>query len=189
MKLDRQTLVSLLLLIIAAALYRALPGRIWGFAPHLAMAVFGGSVIKDRKLAFLFPILSLFLSDLVYHVLYLQGITPIEGFYSGQLTNYVLIAMLALIGFRIRENKPVQILSGAIAAPVVYFLTSNFMVWIGGGGLERPKTFNGLLMTYADGLPFFSSSLYGTLFFSAMLFGGFYLLKNYVARDWMAVGK
>ena len=68
MKLDKNILVSFVLLIIMAALYRAMPGRIWGFAPHIAMAIFGGSVIKDRKLAFLLPVLSLFLSDLIYHV-------------------------------------------------------------------------------------------------------------------------
>ena len=182
MKIDRQTLVSLILLIVIAALYRAMPGRIWGFAPHLAMAVFGGSVIRNRALALVFPMLSLFLSDLVYHVLFLMNITPIEGFYSGQLTNYLLIASLAVIGFKIREFNPTQILAGSVAAPVVYFLASNFLVWAGGGGLMRPKTFSGLMQTYIDGLPFFQTSLYGTLFFSAVLFGGYYLLKRYVVK-------
>ena len=183
MKLDKNTLVSLLLLIVIAAVYRAMPGRIWGFAPHLAMAVFGGSVIRDRKLAFIFPILSLFLSDLVYHILYLYQLTPIAGFYSGQLTNYLLIASLAIIGFRIKENKLSQIAAGAIAAPVLYFLASNFLVWAGGGGYFRPKTFQGLMQVYTDGLPFFQTSLYGTLFFSAVLFGGSYLLKRFVVKQ------
>lgn len=182
MKIDRQTLVSFILLIVIAALYRAMPGRVWGFAPHLAMAVFGGSVIRNRALALVFPMLSLFLSDLVYHVLFLMNITPIEGFYSGQLTNYLLIASLAVIGFKIREFNPAQILAGSVAAPVVYFLASNFLVWAGGGGLMRPKTFSGLMQTYIDGLPFFQTSLYGTMFFSALLFGGYYLLKRYVVK-------
>jgi hypothetical protein len=183
MKFDKQTIVSIILLVVIAALYRALPGRIWGFAPHLAMAVFGGSVFKDKKLAFLFPVLSLFLSDLVYHVLFLFQITPIEGFYSGQLTNYLLIASLAIIGFRIGETKISQIAAGALAAPVVYFLASNFLVWAGGGGYFRPKTFSGLVQTYVDGLPFFQTSLYGTIFFSVVLFGGYFLLKRYVVRQ------
>jgi hypothetical protein len=46
----------------------------------------------------------------------------------------------------------------------------------------RPKTFSGLMQTYIDGLPFFQTSLYGTLFFSAVLFGGYYLVKRYVVR-------
>jgi hypothetical protein len=99
------------------------------------------------------------------------------------LTNYLLIASLAIIGFRIGETKISQIAAGALAAPVVYFLASNFLVWAGGGGFFRPKTFSGLVQTYADGLPFFQTSLYGTIFFSVILFGGYFLLKRYIVRQ------
>ena len=183
MKLDKNILVSFVLLIIMAALYRAMPGRIWGFAPHIAMAIFGGSVIKNRKLAFLLPVLSLFLSDLIYHVLFLNGLTPIAGFYDGMIGNYILFALLTIIGFRIRETNVAQILAGAVAGPVMYFLASNFMVWIGGGGFGRPKTFEGLIQCYADGFPFFQTSLYGTLFFSGMLFGGLFFVKRYIFKS------
>jgi hypothetical protein len=183
MKLDKNILISFGLLIIMAALYRAMPGRIWGFAPHIAMAIFGGSVIKDRKLAFLLPVLSLFLSDVIYHVLYLNGITPIAGFYSGMIENYILFALLTIIGFAIKETNVAQIFAGAVAGPVLYFLASNFMVWIGGGGLGRPKTLTGLMQCYADGLPFFQTSLYGTFFFSTLLFGGLYLTKRFLVKS------
>jgi len=183
MKLDKNVMISFGLLIIMAALYRAMPGRIWGFAPHIAMAIFGGSVIKDRKLAFLLPVLSLFLSDVIYHVLYLNGLTPISGFYSGMIENYILFALLTIIGFAIKETNVAQIFAGAVAGPVLYFLASNFMVWIGGGGLGRPKTFAGLMQCYADGLPFFQTSLYGTFFFSTLLFGGLYLTKRYLVKS------
>ena len=145
MKFDRHTLVSFLLLILIAALYRAMPGRVWGFAPHIAMAIFGGSVIKDKKLAFALPLLSLLISDLIYQVLHMYGMTPISGFYSGQFTNYLLIGLLTFIGFAIQSSSPVQIFAGALAGPVLYFLTSNFMVWISGGGLGRPKNLNVLI--------------------------------------------
>ncbi len=183
MKLEKNILISFVLLIIMAAMYRAMPGRIWGFAPHIAMAIFGGSVIKDRKLAFLLPVLSLFLSDLIYHVLYLNGLTPIAGFYDGMIGNYILFGLLTIIGFAIRETNVGQIFAGAVTGPVIYFLSSNFMVWIGGGGFARPKTFEGLLQCYADGLPFFQTSLYGTFFFSTLLFGGLYLTKRYLVKS------
>jgi hypothetical protein len=186
MKLDKNILISFVLLIIMAALYRAMPGRIWGFAPHIAMAIFGGSVIQDRKLAFLLPVLSLFLSDLIYHALYLNGLTPIAGFYDGMIGNYILFALLTIIGFAVKETNVAQIFAGAVAGPVLYFLASNFMVWAGGGGLGRPKTFSGLVQCYADGLPFFQTSLYGTFFFSALLFGGLYLTKRYFFKKQLA---
>jgi hypothetical protein len=176
MRIDRNTLISLLLLVVIAALYRAMPGRVWGFAPHIAMAIFGGSVIRDRRLAFALPLLSLLLSDLLYHVLHLQGLTPISGFYSGQWLNYILIGLLTFIGFAVRSNSVTQVFAGSLAGPLAYFLLSNLTVWIGGGGYARPKTFTGLLQCYADGLPFLQTSLYGTFFFSVILFGGYHLL-------------
>ncbi len=182
----KENLAPIVILVLTAALYRALPGRVWGFAPHLAMAVFGGAVIRDKRIAFAMPILSLLLSDAVYHVLYLNGLFGIPGFYSGQVSNYLLIGSLAIIGFFLRRDSLSQVLAGALTAPVVYFLASNFMVWMGGGGLGRPRTFNGLLQCYVDGLPFLQTSVIGTLFFSALLFGGFHLYSSYGSRKAVA---
>jgi len=179
MNTKKQTFTALALLILIAALYRIVPGNFWGFTPMIAMAIFGGSVVRDRKLAFLLPLLSLFLSDLLFEGMYHYGIGDTPGFYEGQFTNYLLFTSLTLVGFFVRERKPLSILSGAVAAPVLFFLASNFMVWANHGGLKRPMTFNGLMMCYEDALPFFWNSLYGTMFFSALLFGGYYFVKRY----------
>lgn len=172
-------------LIITAALYRSIPGRPWGFTPQIAMALFGGAVIKDKKWAFALPIFSMFLSDLLYQVLYKAGITPIYGFYDGQWLNYCLFALMVVIGFTIRKINVVNVLQASLVAPSVFFLLSNFITWSGMAGLRglnRPFTFQGLLMAFDDGLPFFKGSLEGTVFFSTILFGGYYLLtKNNTA--------
>jgi hypothetical protein len=73
MKLNRSNLLILFILILACALYRVWDSRPMGFAPQIAMALFAGSVSKDKRFAFLFPILSLFISDLIYQLLYIQG--------------------------------------------------------------------------------------------------------------------
>ena len=183
MRLDRNTLISFLLLILIASLYRAMPGRPWGFAPQLAMAVFGGAMLKDKKLAFLLPVLSMFISDLLYQILYINGVGEIPGFYSGQVTNYILFAAMTIIGFFVNPRKLTHIAASSFAAPIIYFFASNTIVWAGGGGLQRPKTFQGLLMCYSDGLPFLQGSLLGTLFFSTVLFGGAFLLQKYFSRQ------
>ena len=70
----------------------------------------------------------------------------------------------------------------SIAAPTVFFLVSNLVVWAGWQGTRgfgRPKTIDGLLQCYADALPFYPNSIYATLLFSTVLFGGYYLVKNY----------
>ena len=179
MKYNRSVLLSLLLLIIVASLYRVIPGRPFGFAPQYAMAIFGGAIfIKDKKWAFALPLLSMFISDALYEVLYHFGVTTLQGFYEGQWENYLLFALLTTIGFLIRKINVVNVFLASLAAPTVYFMLSNFLVWLGGGGLERPKTLQGLLMCYNDALPFYPNSLYATVIFSTVLFGGYFLLAK-----------
>jgi uncharacterized membrane protein YhhN len=85
MKQSRSLVFVFILLIIIASVYRAWDGRPWGFVPQIAMALFGGAVIRDKKLAFVLPLLSMLLSDVLYEVLYRNGLSEIQGFYSGQV--------------------------------------------------------------------------------------------------------
>ena len=84
MKINKSILVSFILLVVVSALYRAWDGRPFGFAPQIAMAIFGGAVIKDKRWAILMPLLSIFLSDLLYEALYVNGLSTIKGFYFGE---------------------------------------------------------------------------------------------------------
>ena len=181
MKVSKQLLLSFGLLIIIASLYRIMPGRPFGFAPQIAMAIFGGAVIKDKKLAFLLPLLSMFISDALYELLYRNGIGKIPGFYEGQITNYILFGAMTVFGFFIKNFKLSRIILASLGAPTAFFILSNFFVWLSNSpdaGLQRPKTFNGLLMCFNDGLPFYPWSIAATLVFSAILFGGYYLFAK-----------
>jgi hypothetical protein len=184
MKSNNKIVWSFLLLVIIAALYRIIPGRPYGFAPQWAMAVFAGAVIKDKKWALIIPVLSMFISDLLYQVLYIGGVTNMQGFYEGQWQNYILFTLLVFVGFAIKKLNVVQIAMGSLAAPTLYFLVSNFLVWASNGsirGLGRPKTFNGLMLCYSDGIPFYKTSILATLVFSAILFGTYAFIRNYHA--------
>ena len=189
MKLNRTNLLILFILILACALYRAWDSRPMGFAPQIAMALFAGSVIKDKRFAFLFPVLSMFVSDLLYQVLYNQGLTTIKGFYSGQWQNYLLIASITIIGFFINKNKVGQIFIGSLAGAVYYFLVSNFMVWIGGGldinNQPYPRSFDGLMLCFTEALPFFKWSVLSTLIFNGIFFGCYYLFGKSVLKKEM----
>lgn len=175
---------SFLLLVVIAALYRVIPGRPFGFAPQWAMAVFAGAVIKDKKWAFVMPVLSMFISDLLYQVLYMGGITSMQGFYEGQWQNYLLFTLLVFVGLAVKKLNVLQIVVASLAAPTFYFVISNFLVWASNGatrGLDRPKTFDGLMLCYADGIPFYKMSILATLVFSAILFGSYIFARNYQA--------
>lgn len=191
MKITKQVVVSFILLVIIAALYRVMPDRPYGFAPQIAMAIFGGAIIKDKKLSFLLPLLSMFISDALYEVLYRNGVGNMRGFYEGQLTNYILFASMTVFGFLIRKINVLKVIAASVAAPTAFFLLSNFFVWFSSSpdaGWSRPKTFDGLLMCYNDGLPFYPWSVASTLIFSAILFGSYYLFtrNSYSAAKRMA---
>ena len=79
------------------------PEPAMGFCPHIAMALFGGAMIRDKKWAFALPIFSMFVSDVLFEVLYRNQLVDYGGFYEGQITNYILFAAITLIGFLIKK--------------------------------------------------------------------------------------
>lgn len=186
MKLDKSLVASFVLLVVIASLYRLLPGRPLGFAPQIAMALFSGSIIKDKKFSFLLPLFSMLVSDIIYEILFRNNLSSIAGFYSGQFMNYVLFIAVTALGFFIKKENWFHIAAGSIAGATFYFITSNLLVWIGGGlglnNLPYAKTWDGLMSCFAAGLPFYKGSLYATLFFSALLFGVYFLLTRYAVR-------
>jgi hypothetical protein len=193
MKLNRSVLLAFGLLLISASLYRVWEGRPFGFAPQIAMAIFGGAVIKDKRWAFVLPLLSMFISDALYQLLYVNGLSQIKGFYSGQWVNYLLFAGLTVFGFALRKINVKNVLGFSVSGSLLFFLFSNFSVWLGGGGLNRPRTFDGLIMCYNDGLAFHreyglvqgfaGNFILGDLFFCTVLFGSFYLLKRFWTKN------
>jgi len=192
MKLNKSTIWAFVILLLTAALYRSWDGRPFGFAPQMAMALFGGAVIKDKRLAILLPILSLFLSDVLYQVLYMNGLSTLQGFYEGQWLNYLLFVGITFFGMLMKKIDLKNVVGFSISGSLIYFLLSNFGVWAGGGGFQRPKTFDGLMLCYGDALAFIrdyglikgfvGNQLIGDLFFCFLLFGVYSLAKNYFIR-------
>lgn len=187
MKSTKQLVVTFILLVVVASLYRIMPERPYGFAPQIAMAIFGGAIIKDKRYAFLLPLLSMFVSDALYEILYSNGVGNMPGFYEGQITNYILFSSMTIFGFLIKKLNVAKIILASIAAPTTFFILSNFFVWLSSSpdaGYARPKTFDGLLMCFNDGLPFYPWSVAATLIFSAIFFGSYYLTtKNSLAAN------
>lgn len=178
MKANRVLILSFILLTVVAALYRVIPDRPLGFAPQWAMALFAGSIIKDKKWAIAFPILSMLLSDIIYQYFYAQGLSDMPGFYKGQATNYVLFAAMTVIGFYMKKISVSNVVLFSLIICLSFFVLSNFFVWASGAGYSRPQTFNGLMLTYADGLPFLKYNIISTLLFGGLLFGVYHLILS-----------
>jgi len=180
MKLSTKLFACFAIMIVIAVLYRfiPLPIGIYGFTPVFAIAVFGGAIFRnDKKLAFTLPLVTLFLSDLIFQMLYKAGKWNVPGFYDGQLLNYFLIVLTTYVGFFIKRIKITNVLIAAVAAPSLFYVLSNFSVWA--TTALYPKTLLGLQTCYIAGLPFyFPWSIVSTVVYIGVLFGTFYAIQN-----------
>ncbi|MEG1762774.1 MAG: DUF6580 family putative transport protein, partial [Bacteroidales bacterium] len=81
------------------------------------------------------------------------------------------------IGMILKNRVKVSTVLGAsLASSIVFFLVSNFGVWIS-GLCGYPMSFSGLVLCYEMGLPFFRNEVVGTLVYSGVMFGVFEYAK------------
>lgn len=171
---------SILITIIGlAALSRLLPHPP-NFTPLGAMAIFGAAYFSKRYLVFLVPLAALWISNLLLDNLLYAKLYPefYAGFtWFGNAWTYLGIALIAVLAMITLKKVSVPALFGtSIGASVLFFLVSNFGSWI--GSPFYPQNIGGLMASYGAGLPFFWSTLAGDLFFTGVLFGGFYLIRQ-----------
>jgi len=153
-------------LVLFAALSRLLPHPP-NVAPITALALFGG-VYFGRRLAFVVPLLAMFLSDLLI------------GLHGGMLWVYASFAAIVCIGFWLRRHPGVMTTVGAsMAGSVLFFVLTNFGMWVMPEGLY-PHTPAGLAECYTAAIPFFRNTLLGDLAYCGLLFGLFELGKRLV---------
>ncbi len=158
-----RTLLALAMVALVAAL-RIAPHP-WNFAPVGAMALFSGAVIRDRRLALFFPILTLFVGDIFI------------GLYKLMPIVYASFLVSGAIGFWLRDRRTVGRISLAtLLGAIQFFLVTNFAVWA--FGLSYPRNTGGLFACYIAGIPFFWNTLAGDAVYALLLFGGFALAER-----------
>lgn len=166
-------IITIISIVFAAALTRLLP-HAPNFTPLAAMALFGGAYISNRYLAVIIPLLAMLLSD---------ALMGFNGwvFTEQVITVYGCFALIAVLGQTLQSGKTIMRVGGAsITASLVFFILTNFAVWFGGyfhSPALYPMNGSGLAQCYAAAIPFFQNTLMGDLFYSSVLFGGFYLLS------------
>ena len=164
-------------LIFIAALSRVLPHPP-NFSPIEAVALFGGAYFAKGHWALLVPLAAMFASDLVLGLA--NGGIYWDYFASaGYLMVYVCIALSTLLGFGLRGKVTgSRVLGYSLAGSLLFFVVTNFGAWL--GSPAYPQTMAGLVAAYVAGVPFFQWTVLGTLFYAALLFGGFELLRKRV---------
>jgi len=162
-------------LIFVAALTRVIPHPP-NFSPIEAVALFGGAYFAKRHWALLVPLAAMFASDLVLGLVN-GGIYWSYFASAGYLLVYACIALSTVLGFGLRGKvSGGRVLAYSLAGSVLFFVVTNFGAWL--GSPAYPQTAAGLLAAYVAGIPFFQWTVLGTLFYAALLFGGFELLRR-----------
>lgn len=158
-------LYLVLTMIVAGAMMRLIPH--WpNFTPIAAIALFGGTFVKRKELAFLIPVAAMLLSDLII------------GFHSTMLPVYLSFIAIVGLGLILKQKLTVvNTLSASLASSIIFYLVTNFASWYS-GIMPYPMNVGGLVQSYIAGLPFFFNGILGDLFYNSVLFGSLYLITN-----------
>ena len=166
LKISNNMIRALLVLglIVTAVSFRLMPHPP-NFAPIAAIAIFGGAILP-RKWALILPLTAMIASDLVL------GLHSLVWFTWG---SFLLIALLS--SKYMNKINTVSVAGASFGASFLFFLVTNFGVWL--EGRLYPPTFDGLLGSYINAIPFFRNTLLSDVVFSAMLFGAYVLVYRY----------
>jgi len=157
------------LILVATMILAAVASRLIPHPPNMtsvaAVALFGGAMLADRRMAFIVPLAALFLSDVLL------------GFHDQMVVVYGCFALIVCMGLWLQQHRtPFAIAGAALASSILFFVVTNFGVW----AFDRmyPMTLGGLIGCYTAALPFFRNTLEGDLLYTLLLFGGFALLER-----------
>jgi len=169
MTANHARLAAIFVAILVAAALRLVPHPP-NFTPIGAMALFSGAYLgRKGVIAFAAPLGALLLSDLVL------------GFYRGMPTVYFSVALVVIIGWlSLQRVSPLRIGAAAIASSVLFFVVTNFGMWLSSG--FYPRTLAGLQACYVAAIPFFQNTVAGDLFYATLLFGGWKVAETLAPR-------
>jgi len=157
--------ISVILLMILAVITRLVPHPS-NFTAIGALALFSGSVIPNKKLAFLVPILAMLVGD------------AIIVFHASMIPVYICFVATVWLGMKMVKNINLfSVPAASITSSLLFFLVTNLPFWYADISLY-PLTWEGTVESYTAALPFFGNQLAGDLFYCTILFGTYSLLRQ-----------
>jgi hypothetical protein len=162
---EKSKFMLAVLLMAAAAMSRFIPHAA-NFTAVGAMALFGGAIFRDKRIAFLLPMVVMLLTDAVL------------GFHLSMIPVYACFTATVFVGTRISYRlNPFSIITSSIACSILFFLVTNLPFWYADLSLY-PLTWNGTIESYTAAIPFFGNLLAGDLFYNGILFGTYFLVTR-----------
>ena len=157
---NQRLVIGLMLLGVAS---RLIPHP-WNATPVMAIALFGGAYLSKR-LAIILPLAIVVISDLII------------GLHNTILFTWGAFALTGLLAWWIRKRPDAtRITLGAVAGSVLFFVITNFGVWV--AGELYPRTAAGLWQCYLLAVPFFRGTFLGDAVYTTVFFGGYALVSR-----------
>ncbi len=166
--MKNKTLIILLIILIGAF------SRIIPHPPNFtaigAISILGGLYFGKKYLAFIIPFLAMLISDFILGEKMATSV-------------YIAFFMIIPLGIVIRNKiSHYSIFKTSVFASIVFFLITNFFVWINSSPIDGihycPPNLMGFIKCYFQALPFFFNTLLGDLFFCFSLFGLYELISK-----------
>jgi hypothetical protein len=141
----------------------------WNFSPMIAVCLFSGAFMSDRRIRFGLPLLALLVSDL--------GIWAITGqffwaFPSDRWAAYVCTGIAVGLGQGLNRqtgtSRAIAALGRGLFSEILFFVVTNFVYfWT---QTEAPHTTAGLVACFFAAIPFAKTSFASSMFYSFLLF-------------------
>jgi hypothetical protein len=176
MKRNYTNIILAAILILLAAMMRIVNREIhlYNLAPIGAVGLFAGAVIKDKRYAYLLPLISMFIADL-----YFQLFTSVTGFYGfEQVLVYVGMGLVTFLGTKMGNVTGIKVAGYSIIGSFIFFVVSNFGSYLTG---MWGYGFKGLATTYTMAIPFFKNTVVSELVGSIALFGLYFIGQKAIA--------
>lgn len=160
----------LIVMVIASIVFR-ITDHPFNFTPVVAIALLAGCYINRTLLAWIMPVVILWLSDLYLnngpYASYYDGFT---WFTSDLFFSLIAMFFIVLIGkYLIHKVRMNRILIASLISPVIFFIISNLGAWYALTPIYS-RDFNGLMQCYAAGMPFFRAAFIGDVLFTLVVF-------------------
>ena len=139
------------------------------FTPIIAMAIMSGYFFRNIYLSLFVMLFSMLLADVFI------------GFYYNMIFVYLTLFLITFIFFNISNKiNSKNLLICSLTGSLVFFIFSNFGVWVLGSLYEKSLT--GLVECYILAIPFFLNTLLSTIFFSYSSFIFFNIFEKKIFK-------
>ena len=166
------------LVILAVLIALGVAGRLLphppNFTPMAAIALFAGFIFMKKYMAVVAVVAVMLLTDY-----FAFGYLSPDWFASKSMMVVYLALLFPIVfrGFLQKKLGVLRIAGAALASSTVFFVATNFAVWVFSPMYE--KTWAGLVLCYTMAIPFFQNTIAGDIMWSGIVFGSYFALRHF----------